>query len=122
LQKVSGKVNLTQIQLCGGENPTCYIMNKCKEPPTTTTTMTITTSTTTTIVYECHCKVFAEKAGPGCSGKCCIRSSNEGGEGFDSDCMTQKDENSCNTRTNGANENFCVYASRAHWRTMEMSR
>lgn len=123
LQKVNGAVNLTQIQLCGGENATCYIMNKCREPTTTitTTTITITTSTTTTIVYECHCKVFAENQGPGCSGKCCILSSNNtGGEGFDSDCMTQKNEQSCNTRTNGANENFCTYKSRAHWRTMEM--
>jgi len=119
-QKLSGKVGFANIELCGGEKANCYIDNVCEEPTTTitTTTKTITTSTTTTVVYECHCRAFAEGQGPGCSGKCCVRKDNEGGEGFDTDCSTETDENGCNERLNGANQNFCVYKRQSYWKSL----
>jgi len=119
-QKLSGKVGFANIQLCGGEKATCYIDNVCEEPTTitTTTTKTVTTTTTTTLVYECHCRAFADGKGPGCSGKCCVRKDNEGGEGFDSDCDTEKEEKGCNQRLNGANQNFCVYKTQAYWKSL----
>jgi len=119
LQKLNGKVEFGEIQLCGGEKPKCYIRNTCEEPTTTiiTTTITITTSTTTTLLYECHCKAFAQDQLPGCQGQCCA-----GGQEYDSDCMLMKTENSCNGRTNGASQQFCVWKSHSHWETMKMSR